>query len=242
MRRPPRHCKSRYYWEWGGEFLRPTPVVCDPEETAEVRDPFGPQNGLRKGDRLKDLDRPLVRACLAGDRQAWEALIHRYERLLYSIPLRCGLTRDDADDVFQTVCVKLLENLDKLRDEAYLTGWLITTARRESWRVQRLRGRDAPFAEPEPGEAGESSLDSLADEDPLPQEEMIRLEEAQMVRVAMRELEERCRTLLELLYHADPELSYAEIAQRLNVSVGAIGPTRGRCLQKLRRVLERLGF
>src|SRR5207253_7902824 len=74
-----------------------------------------PSPAARKGSRWMDSDRPLIRACLAGDRQAWETLIRRYQRLLYAIPIRCGLSEDDAADVFQTVCVRLLENLEKLR-------------------------------------------------------------------------------------------------------------------------------
>jgi RNA polymerase sigma factor (sigma-70 family) len=191
---------------------------------------------------LREADSALVRACQAGDRRAWETLIRRYQRLLYAIPIRCGLSEDDAADVFQTVCVRLLENLHKLRDEEHLTGWLITTARRESWRVQRVRRRDTPLGSDDPEDAGESPLDNLTATDLLPQEEAMRLEEEQLVRGAMEELSERCRTLLGWLYHTDPPPQYAEIARRLNVPVGAIGPTRARCLQQLKRILQRHGF
>src|SRR5919198_4154865 len=90
----------------------------------------GPCSGSAERHPVRDSDRPLVQACRAGDRRAWETLVRRYERLLYAIPLRCGLSEDDAADVFQTVCVRLLENLEKVRDEQHLTGWLITTAKR----------------------------------------------------------------------------------------------------------------
>src|SRR5438874_170812 len=120
--------------------------------------------------RLRELDRSLIRACLAGDRQAWETLIRRYERLLYSIPLRCGLSEDDAADVFQTVCVRLLENLEKLRDEGHLTGWLITTAKHEAWRVRRQKNRQGSFNVGDPESAPDALLESLATDDPLPHE------------------------------------------------------------------------
>lgn len=191
---------------------------------------------------MRDSDRPLVQACLAGDRQAWETLIRRYERLLYSIPLRCGLTEDDAADVLQTVCLRLLENLEKLRDETHLTGWLITTAKHESWRVQRQKRRQVSLDEVSDGSGGAVAIDLLVAEDPLPHEAVVRLEEEQTVRLALRELGDRCRILLELLYQQDPPPSYAEIARRLDVSEGAIGPTRARCLQKLKKVLESMGF
>src|SRR3954470_1775127 len=107
-----------------------------------------------------DSDRSLIRACLAGERQAWETLIRRYQRLLYAIPRRCGLSEDDAADVFQTVCVRLLENLEKLRDEAQLTRWLITTTQREAWRVQRLRRRETG-SEASSDECGAAALEEI---------------------------------------------------------------------------------
>jgi len=190
---------------------------------------------------LTELDRSLVRACQEGDRRAWETLVHRYERLLYAIPLRCGLSEDDAADVFQTVCIKLLENLGKLRDERHLTGWLITTARHESWRVYRQKSRYMGLEEEGAGDAGDASS-APPGASLLPQEAVLRLEEEQMVRRAVQELGDRCRTLLEWLYQTDPTPSYAEIAKRLNVPIGAIGPTRARCLQQLKKTLQKMDF
>jgi RNA polymerase sigma factor (sigma-70 family) len=187
-------------------------------------------------------DHDLVGACLSGDGGAWETLIHRYERLLYSIPLRCGLSEEDAADVFQTVCVKLLENLDRLRDHERLAAWLIVTASRESWRVQRQNRRNIPFPHGDPDEADSASEESLVSTDPLPDEVVARLEEEQMVREAMCQLNERCRALLGCLYYADPPLSYAEIARHMGMPEGSIGPARARCLTQLKRILEGFGF
>jgi len=185
-------------------------------------------------------DRTLLERCRAGDRGAWQSLVERYQRLLYGTARRCGLAEEDAADLFQTVWLRLLENLDTIQDEQHLTGWLILTARREAWRVVRRRGRETslPTANPETG--GEADL-----EDPLallPEAELVRLEEQQLVRAGLAELGERCRNLLGWLYQTDPPVPYAEIARRLDVSIGAIGPTRARCLQQLRRILERRGF
>lgn len=191
---------------------------------------------------MRDTDSSLLRGCRAGDREAWEALIRRYQRLLYAIPLRCGLSEEDAADVFQTVCVKLLENLDRLTDEQHLTGWLITTTRRESWRLYELRRRREGRSGSEPAPPDEDALEALPAGDPMPQEAVMKLEEEQLVRLGMEELNERCRVLLTLLYHSDPPLTYEAIARQLNVSVGAIGPTRARCLQQLKKVLLKLGF
>lgn len=187
-------------------------------------------------------DRTLIRACLAGDRGAWESLMLRYERLLYSIPLRCGLSEDDAADVAQTVCVRLVENLEKLRDEDHLTAWLILTARREAWRVYRARSRQVEFSNVGSAEQVGRLLDTLVAEEPEPQAESIRLEEAALIERAVQELGERCRRLIELLYRTDPVPSYDEIAVRMQMPRGAIGPTRARCMQKLRKILEQLGF
>jgi RNA polymerase sigma factor (sigma-70 family) len=192
----------------------------------------------RKDPPLSDLDSSLIRACQAGDARAWEQLIRRYQRLLYAIPLRCGLSEEDAADVFQTVCLRLLENLDRLRNEQHLTGWLITTTKREAWRLCELQRR----APTQKLEAEEELYESLPAPDLLPEEEVLKLEQEQLVRRAMEELGERCRTLLGMLYQTEPPLAYEEIARRLNVSVGAIGPTRARCLEKLRKVLLRMGY
>ncbi len=165
----------------------------------------------------------------------------RYERLLYSIALRCGLSEDDAADVFQTVCVKLLENLEKLRDDTHLTGWLILTARHESWRLRRRKQRYSNFTEVET-EGEDSRLISIPAEDPTPDAILTRLEEQQIVRMAMQKLGENCRTLLRLRYQTDPPASYEEIARQMNISLGAVGPTRMRCLKQLRKILEEMDF
>jgi len=189
---------------------------------------------------VKLSDGTLVQGCQAGDRHAWEALILRYERLLWGIALRCGLSEDDADDVFQTVCVKLLDNLDKLRDDGHLKGWLITTAKHEAWRVQRLRRRQVSLSDGD--DESYDALEAQPADDPLPGEVLLHMEEEQMVRLALEELGDNCRTLIRLLYHSDPICSYSEIARIMQISEGAIGPTRARCLQKLKKILLQQGF
>jgi RNA polymerase sigma factor (sigma-70 family) len=98
----------------------------------------------------------LVRACLDGDERAWQELVDRYGRLVYSVPRRLGLSAADADDVFQNVFVLLYQHLGSLRDQGRVSSWLITAAHRESWRVGRQTGRyvnmdvEPPGAEPPP--------------------------------------------------------------------------------------------
>lgn len=180
----------------------------------------------------------LLERCLAGERHAWEQLVTRYERLIYKIARHSGLSSDDSADVFQNVCLALYRNLHKLRNEQHVTGWLILTTKREVWRHHRQQRNHDPLPD---NETEEQSL-SIQSEAVLPEGVVIQLEEEQMVRCAMERLGESCRTLLQLRYHTDPPPSYADIARRLNVAEGAIGPMRARCLHKLRKLLEQQGF
>lgn len=175
-------------------------------------------------------DSSLVRACLAGEPSAWDELVERYGRLVYSIPIRCGLAASDADDVFQTVFGIVLRQLSSLRDQTRLTAWLIRTTYRECWSVRkRLRGVRS---------LEQDAIDAAAPAD----EEVDRLERRQIVRQAMGQLDRRCRELLEALFYASDEPSYDEIAGRLNMKVGSIGPTRARCFRKLEEHLAELGM
>lgn len=187
-------------------------------------------------------DTTLIDRCRQGDAQAWEMLVARYQRLVYSIPRRAGLDSEQAADVFQQVFVALFENLDRLEQPDRLVGWLSTTARRESWRIsrqQRMLSTTSPIGE---ARDAPSVYDTLPDTALLPDEQIEQLEQQHTVRQAVLTLDERCRQLLTLLfYQADPP-AYSDIATALQISVGSVGPIRARCLQKLRQRLERVGF
>ncbi len=183
-------------------------------------------------------DSELIEACLRGNRQAWEALLSRYQRLIYTIPLRYGLTEEDAADIAQTVSLLLFQNLDRLRDRERLGAWLLVTTRRECWRLMRQRRR-----------AGEQLREYQWLEEQLPLEgtaqaegELLRLERQEVLRSAVEQLENRCRDLLLLLFYTDPAPSYEMIARRLKMPAGSIGPNRARCLAKLAAVLRRMRF
>jgi len=180
-------------------------------------------------------DTDLVSACNEGEPWAWETLVDRYRRLVYAIPLREGLTEDDAADVSQTVFVSLFEHLDDLRDPQCLAKWLIIAAQRESWSVARHRRRER-FDD----EAG-AVLSLMRDGAVLPEQRVSLLADQSLVLEALGRLRGRCRDLLWLLYYDPSEPSYAEVGRRLRVPLGSIGPTRGRCLQKLRGIMEGLG-
>jgi RNA polymerase sigma factor (sigma-70 family) len=184
-------------------------------------------------DRIDDRD--LVSRCLEGDESAWEALIRRYQRLVYSIPIRYGMGEEVAADIFQSVCVLLLEHLATLKDRGKLASWIITTTTRECWRVSHRLRREAPIGEMI--EDDDPILPETQDERPLAEEEQLRLEEQQHVREAVQALPDRCRRLLELLYYDEAQPSYEEISRRMEMPVPSIGPTRARCLEKLRKML-----
>lgn len=194
-----------------------------------------PARATARGRAVERTDEALVLACRRGDATAWEALVARYRRLIYSIPRRAGLGEEGAADVFQQVFATLLEHLDRIEQPARIGAWLVTTARRETWRVSR-QGR-AVQRPPDDAEAGEIA-EQLPDEGPLPEELVLRLEEQHRVRGAVDRLDERCRTLITMLFYRPAPPAYAAIALSLGTSEGSIGPTRARCLQKLRRLLE----
>lgn len=177
--------------------------------------------------------RSLLAACRRGEREAWEELLGKYRRLVYSVPLACGLSSDAADDVFQRVSLKLVEHVGRIRDADALASWLVVTARRESWAQARAAGRSAEL-DPEAAER-------LVGEDPELERELHLLACEHALAVALEELGEPCRSLLRALYLEEPPPSYQELAERLGRPIGSLGPTRARCLKKLRTLYERAG-
>lgn len=182
-------------------------------------------------------DSELVKACLEGDSTAWEALIVRYQRLIYSIPLKSRLSHDDAADIFQSVCLKLYEKLASLRDHEKLSSWIITTTTRECWRLANRLRKEQPKNESESEEADEK-LQQLASDSPLIDEQRIQMEQQQAVRQAVGALPERCKDLVTLLFYKQDEVSYTEISRQMDMPIASIGPTRARCLEKLRKLLQ----
>jgi RNA polymerase sigma factor (sigma-70 family) len=183
-------------------------------------------------------DEALVLACRRGEASAWEALIARYQRLVVSIPRRAGLDEEQSADVFQHVFAMLVNHLDRIEQPGRIGAWLVKTARHETWRVSRR----ARTARPWPVGDDDDETHELPDDAPLPSEAVTRLEEEHLVRTAVAALDERCRRLLTLLFYRPDPPPYAEIAASLGMAEGSLGPTRARCLQKLRRLLADLGF
>jgi RNA polymerase sigma factor (sigma-70 family) len=182
-------------------------------------------------------DTELIAACRRGDAEAWQTLVARYQRLIYTIPVRGGLDEEQAAEVFQTVFTRLVEHLPRLEQPDRLQAWLVTTAKRETWRLTR-RGRQAAAAV----SIDDEDSQELPDNVPLPQEVVQKLEEQHMVRMALERLENPCRTLLSALFYQENPPAYSELAASLGIPTGSIGPTRARCLQKLRSLLDKMGF
>jgi len=186
-------------------------------------------------------DESLILACRRGEADAWNELVDRYQRLIYTIPRRASLDEDRAAEVFQRTFARLLENLDRIRQPENIHAWLVTTARRETLQLIREQSTEQSFSQADSLDNRRSSY-AIPDDKPLPNEELELLEEQHLIRTAMTAMDGRCRCLLELLYFRREALSYAEIAAVLNMPEGSLGPTRARCLEKLRRLLEQGGF
>jgi len=174
----------------------------------------------------------LIRAAEGGDEAAWAAIVDRFAGLVWATVRAYRLPPSEAADVSQTTWLRLVENLDRIKDPERLGAWLATTARRECLRHIRLRGRE--FA------TGEDALFEAPSEDHVEQR-LITRERNAAVRRGFARISERCQALLRLLAAPEP-LSYEEIAAALGIPIGAIGPTRGRCLDQLRRTPELAGL
>ena len=205
----------------GTRAVNAGPAVEDPTSSRGAVRPRSP------GD-VADL---LVRA-RRGDAAAWNGLVTQLSGLLWSVARAHRLPDSDCADVVQSTWVRLLENLDAVRDPERLPGWLATTARRECLRTLKRSGKVSP-------------LDQLAVSD-LPDEQLEPLDAALLQQErdlqlwqAFAQLPAGCQALLRLLL-AEPAPSYEDVAAALGRPLGAIGPTRGRCLRRLRRVLEQV--
>jgi RNA polymerase sigma factor (sigma-70 family) len=182
-------------------------------------------------------DKHLLLACRGGDEAAWEALVNRYQRLIYAIPRRAGLDEDQSAEVFQEVFTTLFQRMNDIEEPERLHAWLVTTARRKTFRVLH---KDRTWQKVGvDNEKSANDLVAIPDDAALADEVLVELEEQHQIRVALASLDDRCRKLLTMLFYEDEPPSYGEIAKMWGTSEGSIGPTRARCLQKMLRLLER---
>ena len=171
----------------------------------------------------------LVRGAAAGDRQAWERLVDQYARLIWSITAEFKLADSDAADVAQTTWLRLLEHIDRIEYPDRVGSWLAATARNECLRSLASRKKVVL--------ANDEVLTGVPAGAPEVDDRILADERDQVVREALSHLPSRWQRLLELLM-ADPPASYADISTELDLPVGSIGPTRGRCLAQLRVLLQ----
>jgi RNA polymerase sigma factor (sigma-70 family) len=172
----------------------------------------------------------LVRRAATGDTRAWDGLIDKFGKLIWSITRDFKLVESDAADVFQTTWMRLVEHIDRIEHADRVGSWLAATARNECLRCLASRKRLVLANE-------DVAIDGPANHGAEIDEALLAHERAQTVRAAMTQLPRRWQRLMELLM-ADPPASYAQISDELGLPVGSIGPTRGRCLARLRVLLE----
>jgi RNA polymerase sigma factor (sigma-70 family) len=189
--------------------------------------------GIMKSTANVEDDR-LVRECLSGSDEAWSLLIEKYKALIYSIPVKYGLPAHEAADVFQITCMELLVRLPELREPRALPQWLIQVAYHQCcvWkrRSQRLVSSESEDDVPEP------EVPAIAET------LMQQVHEEQMLRDAIGTLTPQCRRLIELLFFQTPSRPYREVAGELGLAAGSIGFIRQKCIERLRRKLDELGF
>jgi RNA polymerase sigma factor (sigma-70 family) len=176
-------------------------------------------------------DEELIVECRKDNQQAWEELVRRYRRLIYAIPRRAGIDEDASSDIFQQVFALLIQNLDRIKQPSQIQAWLVTTARRETLRLIKKQKMLPPMFDED--DENNEVLANIADNNLLADEVLLKLEAQNQVRNAVESLDERCRKLLEMLFYLQNPPPYSEIAEKLGISEGSIGPTRARCLEKV---------
>ena len=180
-----------------------------------------------------DSDGDLIRRCRQGSRGAWQQLLNRYERLVYSIPLRYGMSRDDAADIAQITFTILIQSIDSLPEDSRLGSWLVTVARRHTWRLLERNRRERASEHLEGADIAENAvLLGKSDADSIEHWEL-----AEWLDAGLSKIGAACRELLLALYFQPERSSYAEVAAHLGMPIGSIGPSRARCLKRLKQVL-----
>lgn len=189
---------------------------------------------LFRSGEIERSDAQLLEGCLAGNEASWEQLVDRYQRLIYAIPRRAGLTEEQCADVFQEVFLVLFQKLDEIEQPERIRSWIVTTAKFKTWAIVRSsKGLYSPADD----EEMEVEMSRLADRSPLADEILIELEQQHLVRAALKMLEERCQIILSMIYMQQNSASYAEVGRAIGVGETSISPLRSRCIKKLEKIL-----
>jgi RNA polymerase sigma factor (sigma-70 family) len=182
-----------------------------------------PSLGASMFARRDDLD-ALVHRAAAGEQRAWTLLIHRFDATIRSVARQYGLIDADRDEVAQRTWLALYRHIGRLRSHPAVGGWLVTTARRESLKILAAARREVPVGEPQPLEP---------DDAPPPETRLMEAEQRAALRRALEDVPEHERRLMQVMLR-EPAPSYDEISEALGIPKGSIGPTRGRCVARLR--------
>jgi RNA polymerase sigma factor (sigma-70 family) len=180
-------------------------------------------------------DRDLVQGCLKYREEDWALLVDKYKSLIYSIPFRYGFTREEAADIFQSVCLDLIQELPKLRDPQALPKWLMQVTAHKCFHRKAFNNRmvsrdDDNAAIPETSAPAQAEIN------------LFEIEEEQMLREAMASLAPRCRELVHMLFFEEPKRPYQQVAASLGLATGSFGLLRQKCLDHLRKRLDEMGF
>ena len=197
-----------------------------------VKEPPGRKAGAGAHPRS---DQELVEGCRRGREEDWNALVDKYKNLIFSIPIRYGLSREEATDIFQSVCLELIQELSKLRDPKALPKWLMQVTAHKCFHWRRQQGRMVSQGD------SETTLPEMT---VAPTAELIlrEVQEEQMLREAVAELPARCRELIHMLFFEEESRPYQQVAATLGLATGSIGLVRQKCLQRLKKRLDTLGF
>ena len=181
-----------------------------------------------------DDDARLVRECLRGEEAAWSELVSKYKNLIFSIPIKYGFSQEEAADVFQSVCLDLVNQLTGIREPRSLAGWVIRVTHNKCFHHMKDKRRQ--------GMQEDDGFEPALPAEEIPENQLHELEREQLLRNALGALSARCRRLVEMLFFESPPRPYQEIAKSLTLATGSIGFIRARCLEKLRKKMEEMGF
>ena len=178
-------------------------------------------------------DHLIVKMCLEGDSVAWEILVNRYRKLIFHFPSKAGLLPDQADEVFQDTCLALYRQLPHISKTENLAYWVGSVAQRITWKMiqtnRKVQHEDI------------SEMYDVESPDLIPDENLMVKIHQHHIRLGMSSLDEKCRNLLLQLFFSD-DSDYQQASRKLGISMGSIGPTRNRCLDKLKKLLKSQGL
>jgi RNA polymerase sigma factor (sigma-70 family) len=186
------------------------------------------ENAARFDYGMKRSDHDIWTDLIAGNKAAWKEIIDKYQPLVYAVATRAGLSMADCADCFQQTFVLLHQHRQKITDPSRISAWLVTTAKRESIRLSR---QSRAVRE-------QSTAIEQVDDSPLADVALEKLESQALLEIGLQQLDDRCRDLLRALFFSPEDCSYEQVAKTVGISFNSLGPIRGRCLQRLKKILE----